>query len=201
MSCPLMAVTGPIAGGKTTVARILAASGGAHIDADAIAKRAFEHAGVRSSLRREFGSEAFREDGKVSAPGLGRIAFGGDPAMSRLNSIMKPVVTALMEEEVEKQAERFRYIVLDAVLFFEYKFRFNAGLVVLVTAPAEVRLRRLIERDGLSEAEARGRIERQGYLEKGWKGADITIDTSGDLEGVLETASLVRDRFIREQVI
>ncbi len=200
-SCPVIVVTGPIASGKTTVAKLIAADDGAHLVADRLAHRAFEDDGLTSALRREFGDGIFGVDGEVKHSVLSRIVFGDAEAMARLNDIVRPVVTTIIEEEIDIKCRVASYIVLDAVLYFEYKFRFKAGMVVLVDAPPEIRLRRLMKRDGISADEARTRIAGQRYLEGGWAGADVTIDTSADLDSVKREAAAVRDRFIRENVL
>ncbi|HSG27705.1 MAG TPA: dephospho-CoA kinase [Candidatus Krumholzibacterium sp.] len=200
-ACPVIVVTGPIASGKTTVAGIIAGSDGAHLVADKLAHRALKEERLTSALRMEFGDGIFGVDGAVAHSALSRIVFGDAGAMARLNAIVRPAVTGIIEEEVGIKCRTAPYIVLDAVLYFEYKFRFKAGMVVLVDAPPEIRLQRLMERDGITEEEARRRIAGQGYLESGWAGADVTIDTSAGLEAVRRESAIVRDRFIREYVL
>ena len=197
MNPPLIVVTGPIASGKSTVSRVMAARGGALLDADELAHGALADPGCRDRIVAAFGPGATTRGGRISRTGLGRIVFADAGRLDELNRIVEPYVTGIIEAAVNGLAGGDRYIVLDAVLFFQYTFSFEPDLVVLTTAPEETRIRRLIRRNGLSREEARRRIERQRDLEAGWRGADVVIDTGGSMERTVAEAETVRDRFLR----
>ncbi|MBN1885940.1 MAG: dephospho-CoA kinase [Candidatus Krumholzibacteriota bacterium] len=196
MRQPLIVVTGGIASGKSTVARVMADRGGVLLDADELAHRALDEPGFRESIVGAFGEGVLTRTGRVSRTRLGRLVFAEDGRLETLNRFVKPFVKQIIEDEVARLAPGDRYIVLDAVLFFQYTFTFGADLSILTTAPEETRIRRMIRRDGLTPAEARERIDRQRPLEEGWRQADVVIDTGGPKSRMIAAAEKVRDRFL-----
>lgn len=201
MRSPIIAVTGGIATGKTTVAAVLASRGGACVDCDALAHGALSEESVKERLRRAFGSEILTRSGNISKDRLGKIVFSSDERMEILNRIVRPHVAEIIGAEVRRLRERYPYIVLDAVLFFEYTFRFKVDLTVVTRASRAVRIERLVKRDGLSREQAERRIERQRYLEEGWMKADCSVRTDGAKRTVERIAAKIRDRFLAERGI
>jgi dephospho-CoA kinase len=196
MSAPLIVVTGSIASGKTSVARIFGARGGVVVDCDRLAHRAYRDKAVRAALVDTFGECILTPSGRISRRRLGKLVFADDRALARLNRIVHPSVKRIISAEVRERRAGSRYIVLDAVLFFQYTFRFKADLVVRTEASVETRVRRLMRRDGMSRKEALRRIERQEQLSEGWSRADITIVTDGPRKKVERATAEIRDRFL-----
>lgn len=196
MRTPVIGITGPIASGKTTVARIVAAAGGALIDCDALGGRALEDPRVRSAIVAAFGRGVLGPRGAVSRRALGRIVFADDRALERLNRIVRGPLKRIITREVMERRARAPYIVLDAVLLFQYRFRFKVDYAVVTKASRATRLARIMRRDGVSRREALARIERQKGLESGWARADATIATDGSLERVRTEAARIRKRFL-----
>jgi dephospho-CoA kinase len=199
MRTPVIGVTGPIASGKTTVARILAAAGGALVDCDALGGRALEDARVRRAIVAAFGRRVLDPRGAVSRRRLGRVVFADDGALDRLNRIVRGPLKRIITREVMERRAHAPYIVLDAVLLFQYKFRFKVDCAVVTRASRATRLARIMRRDGISRRDALARIERQRTLEGGWAMADATIATDGSLERVRTEAARIRDRFLARQ--
>lgn len=195
MRAPVIAVTGGIASGKTTVARILAAGGGTLVDCDSIGHEALRDGRVADRLIGLFGGEVLTPSGRISRRRLRRIAFSGREKMEALNGAIRPVLKRMISDRV-RALRRARYIVLDAVLFFQYEFKFKADLVVLTEAPDEVRIGRLMSRNGLSRTEAELRLEVQRTLRDEWSGADVVINTDAPRSEVAGEAALLRDRFL-----
>jgi dephospho-CoA kinase len=193
---PVIGITGPIASGKTTVAKIVAAAGGALVDCDALGARALEDARVRRAIVAAFGRRVLDARGGVSRRKLGRVVFADDRALERLNRIVRGPLKRIITREVMARRARAPYIVLDAVLLFQYKFRFKVDCAVVTRASRATRLARIMRRDGVSRREALERIERQRTLEGGWATADATIATDGSLERVRTEAARIRDRFL-----
>jgi dephospho-CoA kinase len=198
MRTPVIAVTGGIGSGKTTVARVITGSRGTLVDCDALGHRALEHVEVRRKLVRFFGREILTPAGRVSRKRLARLVFADERNLHRLNAIIRPRLRSIISEEVRRRAARAEYIVLDAVLFFQYRFTFKVDRVVATVAPLETRLRRIMRRDGFSRAEALRRVERQEKLELGWAKAEARIDTDRPLPAVQRDARRVRDEILRE---
>ena len=193
MRKPVIGVTGPIASGKTTVARAIAGRRGALIDCDELAHRALEDRHVRRRLAAAFGPGILMPSGRISRKRLRRAAFADERSLERLNGIVSPRVRAIIEEAVAREKRRAEYIVLDAVLLFRYKFKFEIDFAVAARAPEGQRLERIMKRDGVSRAEAKRIMERQRGLARDWKRADAVIDTGAPLPDVRREARRLRE--------
>jgi len=198
MKIPLIVVTGPIASGKSTVAKVMAEGGGTYVDADILAHEALEDPGFIERLGEEFGHGVIGDDGKVSRLRLAGTVFQDQKKLDRLNVLIRPYVKQLAREKLKELEKTSKYIVLDAVLFLQYKFRFKADLVVLTDAPEEVRIRRMMRRNGFKRKEAELRIERQKELFADWEKAGVRFDTDIPLTEVRKKAARIRDSFLEE---
>ncbi len=196
---PIIVVTGGIATGKSTVAGILAGRGGALIDCDAIGHEALESDEVKRGVLRRFGRRVMTPSGRVSRVKLGRVVFSDGLELERLNGVIRPVLKRMILEEVAGRRKEARYIVLDAVLFFQYTFRFKVDLVIRTDAPREIRVGRLVKRDGMTRREALERVERQEYLERDWRRADLTVRTDIPMPRLKARVSRIRDRFLESR--
>ncbi len=192
---PVIGVTGPIASGKTTVARAIAGRRGALVDCDSLAHRALEDPLVKWRVVAAFGEGILGPSGRVSRRRLRGVVFGNERSLRRFNRIVRARVRAIIEAEVKREKGRAEYIVLDAVLLFQYKFKFEIDFAVATRAPAAARLARIIKRDGVTRAEAKRVMERQKGLERGWAKADAAIDTGAALAEVRREARRLRDEF------
>jgi dephospho-CoA kinase len=195
MDTPLIVVTGPIASGKSVVARVMAERGGVLLDADDLAHEALEDRRFARELAGEFGPEVLVR-GRVSRLRLAGIVFMDQRKLDRLNRLIRPSVKRIVRERISSLQGAAPYIVLDALLFFQYKFRFKPDLSVRTDAPEEVRIRRMMRRDGFTREEALQRIERQRPLSRDWERADVTIDTDAPIGRVRAEAARLRDEFL-----
>jgi len=153
-------LTGGIGSGKSTVASQFAGLGAVVIDADAVAREVIEPgtAGFRRVVDR-FGPGILRPDGAVDRPKLARQVFADHGALADLNAIVHPLVAGRSAELMAAAADR-EVVVYDVPLLVENQLQDDYDAVVVVEAPLELRLRRLVDR-GLSVDEARARIARQ----------------------------------------
>jgi dephospho-CoA kinase len=197
MRKPVIVVTGGIATGKTTVARALAAREGSVIDCDRIGHKALDTKAVKRALTRAFGRGILKPSGRISRIKLGRIVFADQSKLDLLNRSIRTILRRMISAEVMRRRKSAEYIVLDAVLYFQYKFRFKVDLVVRTVASKESRLERLAERDGMERKEALDRIARQESLAAEWRKADISIRTDGPVERVIERTNRIRERFLK----
>lgn len=188
----LLGLTGSIATGKSTAARLLAEAGVPVIDADLLARRVVEPG--RPALREiaaAFGEAMIRADGSLDRPALGARIFGDEDARAHLNAIVHPRV----EEEARREMSAIwdrdpdALVVYDVPLLFEGGMadRFDAVLVVY-TSGAE-QLRRLMARDRISEEDARTRIRSQMDIEEKASRADFVIDNMGSVEDLAHQLS------------
>lgn len=195
MKTPLIVITGPIASGKSVVARVFAERGGTLLDADDLAHEALDDRSFAETLATEFGRSVV-VGGRVSRMRLAGIVFSDQKALDRLNRLIRPYVKRIVRDRIASLQGSVPYIVLDALLFFQYTFRFRADLSVRTDAPEEVRIKRMMRRDGFTRAEALQRIERQRPLSRDWDRADVTIDTDAPIGRVRAEAGRLRDEFL-----
>ncbi|HZF68595.1 MAG TPA: dephospho-CoA kinase [Gemmatirosa sp.] len=177
----LVGLTGNIASGKSTVARLLAERGATIVDADVLARDAVRPgtAGLDAIVAR-WGAEVLSPDGTLDRAALRGRVFHEPYELEALNAIVHPAVGRLRDAEVAAaQARGDRVVVCDIPLLFERDLAGEFDLIVLVDAPREVRLARLMHERGLSEAEASAMIAAQMPAELKEARSDVVIDNAG----------------------
>jgi dephospho-CoA kinase len=180
----LIGLTGGIGSGKSTVARFLRELGATVIDADE-ATRAVQTPGSEG-LRRlveEFGSQILTREGALDRPRLAAIVFSDAEARRRLNEIIHPLVRQWMGERQREAAGRGDpSVVLVVPLLFETRGAQGLDAVILVYAPEDIQLKRLVEARGMDEQAARARIAAQMPIEEKRRRASHVIVNTGTLE-------------------
>jgi dephospho-CoA kinase len=177
----VIGLTGNIATGKSTVLDYLARLGALIIDADKLAHRAMDPGGpAYQAVVKEFGAGILNPDQTINRKALGRIVFANADLLNKLEQIVHPAVFAMTVQLVEQSAAPV--VILEAVKLLE------AGTMVsqcdevwVVTARPEVQLRRLREVRGMSEEDARQRMQMQSPQAAKINQADRVIDNSGTL--------------------
>jgi dephospho-CoA kinase len=177
-------LTGGIGSGKSTVARMLAGRGAAVVDADLLAREVVEPGQpALAEIAAEFGPSVLLPDGRLDRAALGAVVFADAARRERLNAITHPRVGALMQERIAAAlASGAPLVAVDIPLLFEGARRSQFEGVLLVWVPPEVQLRRLVERDGMAEAEARARIAAQMPIDEKRALATWVVDNAGPLE-------------------
>lgn len=198
----IIAVSGGIGSGKSSVTRVFASLGAVTADADAIARQILEPGEpTLTEVARAFGDDLLREDGSLDRALLASRVFGGEGAderVARLNAITHPVI----EERawsILRGAPEGSLAVYDIPLLVEgdHADRFDA--VVIVDAPLEERVKRL-EGRGVMPEDARARIRAQASSEERRAIATIWIDNEGSAEELEEVARLVYERWLTPDV-
>lgn len=177
-----MGLTGGIASGKSEVSRRLVELGAVLVDADVIAREVVEPGteGLEE-VAEAFGREVLADDGELDRAALGAIVFADPRRRELLNSIIHPRVRA-RAAEIAAGAPAGSVVVQDIPLLVETGQAGNFDVVVVVDAPDEVRIRRLEERNGLSEEHARARMAAQASREERLAAADHVVENAGTLE-------------------
>jgi dephospho-CoA kinase len=188
-----VALTGNIAAGKSAVAELFRRWGATVLDADAIVREVQAPGGpVIRLIADRFGDAVVRPDGSLDRAGLRRIVMADAGAREALERIVHPAVYARRAElAAEAEARGDRIVVSDIPLLFESGDAGAFDAVVLVDAPEPVRLRRLMERRGLSETEAREMIRAQLPASAKRPRSHFVIDNDGDLAALERAASEV----------
>lgn len=180
----LVGLTGGIGSGKSEVTRRLAARGAVIVDADVIAREVVEPGtpGLAQVVQ-AFGRDVLAADGSLDRDALASVVFGDDDARRRLNAIVHPLVGARTMELIAAAgaADPHAVVINDVPLLVEAGLQGRYEVVIVVAAAPETQLRRLVEQRGMSEADARARIDAQAPLSAKLAAADIVITNEGDL--------------------
>ena len=181
----LVALTGGIAAGKSTVARMLADCGATIVDADALAREAVAAGSPGlAAVVTEFGSEILTADGVLDRPALGRIIFDDESARRRLEAIVHPEVARLSAEAFADAAEKKPggIIIYDVPLLVEAGRKAEFDAVIVVEASDARRLERLTTERKLTSEEAASRLAAQATNEQRRAVADYVVSTEASLD-------------------
>ncbi len=181
-------VTGPVCGGKSTLADMLADLGAALVDGDRLGHEVLAMPRVRAGLVKAFGESILKGE-VVDRGALGRLVFHDPGALAVLNRLSHPALAGLIDRRLETLAANGDHIlaVLEAAVYFLLPIQWPVDLVVTVTSGPATLQHRLEQRNGLSAEEACARIRSQAPLAAAWSRADLVVVNEGGLE-VLESA-------------
>jgi len=189
----LVGLTGGIASGKSTFAAALRDLGAKVIDADALAREAVRGGSpALGAIRAAFGEGVVGADGELDRKRMAQVAFGDGAARARLEGIVHPAVRRAAAAETSRLAAAGEVLAFyDVPLLFENGIDREVDCVVVVYAPPELQRRRLLERDGISAAEADARIAAQLSIEEKARRADVLVTNEGDLPALRAKAAAV----------
>lgn len=179
----LIGLTGGIASGKSTVAKILKRLGAAVVDADALAREVVEPGhDAWKDIVEAFGAEVLQPDRTLDRQKLRATIFNNPAARKKLEAIIHPRVRALAEERIHQHAAAgYEIVVYEVPLLFEGNLQEWLRPVVLVACDLNIQIRRLQERDSLSVEAAQKHIDAQMSLAKKRLLADYVIENDGTL--------------------
>ena len=177
----LIGLTGGIGSGKSSVSAGLIERGAVVIDADAIVRQVqAPGTPVLAAMVEQFGPGILQADGTLDRQAVADVVFTDSDALTALNSIVHPAVTAEIAARMEAEAQTDHVVVLDIPLLVESGRSDLAGMIVVDLDP-EIAVARLVEHRGFKEADARARIARQASREERVAKADVVVDNSGTL--------------------
>lgn len=159
----VIGITGPTGAGKTTVLNVLTGLGAVVVDCDRVYHELLSTSRpMLDELRAQFGNGIFDEYGDLCRKELGAIVFREQKALDRLNAITHRYVVQWVDEWLSQaESEGQPAAALDAIALWESGLGKRCHITVAVTAPEEVRVRRIVAREGISEAYARLRLSAQ----------------------------------------
>ncbi|WP_173434326.1 dephospho-CoA kinase [Allosalinactinospora lopnorensis] len=190
-------LTGGIGSGKSEVSRGLAARGAVVIDADQIAREVVEPgtSGLAEVVE-EFGAVVLTPEGELDRPKLGEIVFADEARLARLNAIVHPRVGE-RTEELMSRAPQDAIVVYDVPLLVENDLGSLYDLVIVVDAPEEAQIERVMANRAMTEDQARARVKAQAGREQRRAAAHIVIDNSGGLDELDRRVDQVWDELRR----
>ena len=175
-------LTGNIAAGKSTVAKMLEKRGAYILDADTIAHNLYQsNPKLIAQITTEFGDKVLDTDGKVNRKSLGQIVFSHKSKLETLNKIVHPIIRKEILTQVDIKLAHHQTVVLEAALLFENNFLDSWDKVFLVTASDELRKQRLLAK-GFSNQEALERISSQMPQEQKIPMADVVLENNSSYD-------------------
>ena len=193
----VIGLTGGIATGKSSIARFIQSKGVLVIDADQLAREAVEP-GSRglAEVVAAFGTGVLAPDGQLNRKRLGELVFSDSVRRRQLEGILHPEIGRLAEERISRAAGSGQLVVFyEAPLLVEAGVTGRVDEVWVVTVRPEVQLERLVQRDGISRAEAQRMIDSQMPLAEKETYGRVVIDNSGTPE---ETSCRLAEIWARE---
>jgi len=179
----LVALTGGIGSGKSSVSERLAAGGALIVDADEVVRQ-LQQPGrtVFNAMVQRWGEAVVADDGTLNRAAVAGIVFGDKGELSALNAIVHPAVKAEMRVQTEAISDTTGVVVLDIPLLVEGgDDRRGASGVIVVDCPPEIAIERLMSFRGFDRSDAEARIAAQASREDRLAAADFVVDNSGDI--------------------
>lgn len=180
-------LTGGIGSGKSLIAEMFKLLGVPVMHADATAKYLMEHdENLKAAISKLFGEEVY-QNGRLNRPFLASLIFNDKPKLEALNALVHPATVAYGKKWFADQ--HFPYSIKEAAIFFESGTYVEMEKMIGVYAPVELRLKRAMDRDGVSEEQVRKRMQNQMNEEEKMKRCDYVIQNDGSrsiIEQVLQ---------------
>ncbi len=181
----VIGLTGGMGAGKSTVARLLAEHGAHVVDADAIAREVVEPGEpALAAIVEEFGDDVLTDDGALDRAAMAAIVFNDQERLAALEAITHPAIRGRIEARlaVHREEDDDRVVVLDHPLLVETGLADELEVVVVVTAPEDLRVRRLAEGRGIDPEDARARMRNQTGDDERRAAATHVVVNDGDLD-------------------
>jgi dephospho-CoA kinase len=179
----LFGLTGNIGAGKSAVARLLAQAGIPVVDADQLARDVVEPGQpALAEIAARFGGSVLQPDGRLDRKALATVVFNDPAQRVSLNAIVHPrIAQASAARLAELSAAGHELAIYEAALIVENRLEEGMDGLIVVVAPEDVQLARLVLRDGMTEADARARLAAQLPVAEKLKRATFVIDNCGSL--------------------
>jgi dephospho-CoA kinase len=179
----VIGLTGGIASGKSTVAKMLSELGAVVIDADKVGHEVFRpHTEAWRKVVAAFGKDILGQNEAIDRSKLAQLVFNDPKALKRLNSIMHPLMHEIVREKIEGlRREGTEVVVLEATLLIEAKWTDLVDQVWVTITPEDAVVNRLVSQKGFAEEQAEARIKSQTPISQRAKRADVVIRNDSDI--------------------
>ena len=190
--CKLIGLTGQSGAGKSTVLRYLEKAGFASFDSDGAVRQLYTPGSpCLRAVAAEFGNDILLGDGSLNRGLLAQRAFSSRENTRRLNGLVHPFVTAMLLKKIKE--ERPESLVIDAPQLFESDIDAMCDIIISVTAGDDIRLKRIISRDRITEAQAIQRMNAQLGEDFFRANSDFVIENNdSEAELSAKTAQIIK---------
>ena len=190
-------LTGNIGSGKTTVAQVFELLGIPVFYADTVAKEIMtQDTLLIEGVKAAFGNESYFEDGKLNNKHIAGIVFNNEQALAQLNALVHPAVFRAFDAWESTIPSTVPYTLKEAAILFESGSYKLCNTTILVTAPYEVKLKRLIQRDGVNEEQVKARMDKQLSDEEKAKMAGHFI-VNDEQQSIIEQVLALHQEFLK----
>ncbi|MBN6825823.1 dephospho-CoA kinase [Staphylococcus caprae] len=177
----IIGLTGGIATGKSTVSELLTAYDFKVVDADLASREAVKKGSKGlEQIKEKFGPEAIDENGEMNRKYMGELVFKHPEQRLELNKIVHPIVREIMENEKNRCLNEGYHVIMDIPLLYENDLQDTVDEVWVVYTSESIQIERLMERNNLSQEDAKARVYSQISIDKKSRMADHVIDNLGD---------------------
>lgn len=177
----IIGLTGGIATGKSTVSELLTAYDFKVVDADLASREAVKKGSKGlEQIKEKFGPEAIDENGEMNRKYMGELVFKHPEQRLELNKIVHPIVREIMENEKNRYLNEVYHVIMDIPLLYENDLQDTVDEVWVVYTSESIQIERLMERNNLSQEDAKARVYSQISIDKKSRMADHVIDNLGD---------------------
>ncbi|OCG07811.1 dephospho-CoA kinase [Gilliamella sp. wkB178] len=192
----VVALSGGIASGKSTIANLFAKLGVPIIDADIIARQVVQSGTPAFNLIvKHFSQEILLPNGELDRSQLRDIIFNNDHERLWLNSLLHPIIQQEAQHQIAMQQDA-SYVIWVVPLLIENNLHRLVDRVLVIDSPVELQLERLIQRDDIDEALAQKMIQSQVSSLKRLLYADDIIKNNGDLQSLTEQVNKLHHQYI-----
>lgn len=168
-------ITGNIGSGKTTVSQLFEILGTPVFYSDTEAKKVMvTDAQLISAIKEHFGEEAYFADGTLNRKLIAGVVFNNDAELQKLNALVHPAVFRTFDQWVLQHLNE-PYVLKEAAVLFESGSYKDCDYTIIVTAPTDMRIARVMKRDSITEIEAQSREAKQMPQEQKQQLASYTI--------------------------
>ena len=155
----IVGLTGGIGSGKSTIAKLFEIFGCIIFDSDSVAKQLYYDPIIKSHITKLLGEESYISENKINKKYISTIIFSNSNKLEQLNQIIHPAVIIALKKIKEKNPDKI--IIKESALLFEAKLEKEVDKIILVVAPQEDRIKRVMLRDGISKEDVLKKIKNQ----------------------------------------
>jgi len=177
----IVGITGGIGSGKTTITNFFSELGTPVYHADIQAKKIMDDPRIIQKIKTIFEENIINENQKLDRKKIANIVFDNPEKLQQLNAIIHPIVQQDFEKWLNKYKD-YSYIIKEVAIIFEIHSECQYDKIILVTAPEDIRIKRVMERDKISEQEVLQRIKNQLTDSQKIAKSDIVIENINLLE-------------------